>query len=81
MERQQFLADTGIVMTISPRAAVGEDYEAEWLAFGKTVGRERRTARQRIAPLGVASSDAHLKLCTEIDSELEANRPVFMGCL
>lgn len=29
----------------------------------------------------MASGDAYIDLCTEIDSELAANRPVFLHCL
>ena len=82
-ERLRFLADAGIVTTVDLAGNYGldEDYEAKWLALGKTLGRQHRTIRRPIADLGVASGDAYIDLCTEIDSELAANRPVFVHCL
>lgn len=82
-ERLQFLADAGIVTTVdlAGNYGLGEGYEAKWLALGKTLGREHRTIRRPIADLGVASGGAYLELCTEIDSEIEASRPVFIHCL
>jgi hypothetical protein len=82
-ERLQRLADAGIVTTVDLAGSygLGEDYEAKWLLLGKTLGREHRAVRRPIADLGIASGDAYLELCAEIDSEIEANRPVFVHCL
>ncbi len=82
-ERLQFLADAGIVTTVdlAGNYGLGEDYETKWLALGETLGREHRTIHRPIADLGVASDDAYLDLCAEIDNELAANRPVFVHCL
>lgn len=82
-ERLEFLADAGIVTTVDLAGTygLGEGYERQWLALGKSLGREHRTILRPIADLGVARGDAYLDLCAEIDAELTADRPVFVHCL